>query len=279
MNLLNKRVGIEPYFAICGVVHEDTMHALVLCDFAKAVWGQANLSIPVIQSNIFYEWFNAILDILDTGGLMYAAAILYHIWTARNNAVWDAYLLMPKKIMMTAVSALQAWRAVHHSAERTAAPSLADTPLAAAEHHGAPLPGQSTRRCYVDASYHHSTNTAAVGAIILDGSGGYISAYTSTLPNCFSSLMTEAFACKKDLSWLKDRGENSVELHTDCLTVKQYLTTTACPDRTYIGYAIDSCRDLISTSHSCLVVFVPRLENYLAHALATSVISQSTAMY
>ncbi|XP_019185242.1 PREDICTED: uncharacterized protein LOC109180209 [Ipomoea nil] len=281
MNLRNKRVDIEPNCAMCGMINEDTMHALVTCDYAKAVWGQASLPIPVVQTNIFNEWFNIILDNLNTDGLVYAAAILYHIWRARNNAVWDAYMPMPKKTLRTTTITMQAWCAVHRGTECNATPSHTNAVTATPAVHPVPLhpPGQLTRRCYVDASYHHATNTASVGAVLLDGNGQYISAYVSSLPSCFSSLMAEAFTCKEALSWLKNRGEESLELLMDCLTVEQYLTTSAHTDRSYVGYAIDGCRNLINSLHSCLVVFVPRSKNYLAHALANSVISQTSAMY
>ncbi|XP_019177856.1 PREDICTED: uncharacterized protein LOC109173051 [Ipomoea nil] len=191
------------------------MHALVLCDFTNNIWGQSNLSIPIIQTNNFHEWFGAILDILDTDGLMYVAAILYHIWRARNKAVWDAYLPRPKKVLMTATSALHAWRTVHHMAVQHATSAPAEPPHATTAQLGAPPPGLPPRRCYVDANYHHPTNTASVGAILLDGNGGYISAYASSLPSYFSPLMAEAVACKEALSWLKNRGEHSIELYTD----------------------------------------------------------------
>ncbi|XP_019198919.1 PREDICTED: uncharacterized protein LOC109192681 [Ipomoea nil] len=159
-NLLIKRVDVDPTCAMCGIMQEDTMHSLVTCG--------------------------------------YATAILYHIWRARNGAVWDACLPLPGKLITMTVANMQAWRAVHCT---TAARMADDT--AAADTAGLPLPlppdaaaSTSTamvkaatarpRRCYVDARYHHSVNSATVGAILLDEDRSYVAAFSIPLPSCLS---------------------------------------------------------------------------------------------
>ncbi|XP_019155226.1 PREDICTED: uncharacterized protein LOC109152102 [Ipomoea nil] len=273
-NLLIKRVDVEPTCAMCGIIHEDTMHALVLCDYANNIWSQSNLPIP--DTNVFHELFSKILDFLDTDEIMYAAAILYHIWRARNNAVWDAYLPKPRGVLAAATAAMHAWRQIHHITESPATIAPTETLQAAAT---ITPPGRPPGRCLVDAGYHRSANTASVGAVLLEAYGGFISAFASSLLDCFSPFMAEAFTCKEALSWLRDRGERSIELYTDCLTFQQYLSSTTNPDRTYIGYAIDSCKTLLASFDSCSVKFIPRSENYLTHTLATSAFSQTAAMY
>ncbi|XP_019184966.1 PREDICTED: uncharacterized protein LOC109179943 [Ipomoea nil] len=98
------------------------------------------------------------------------------------------------------------------------------------------------RLCRTDAGFMHDTGKATVGAILLDMNGGYVSAFSAPLPDCFSPLIAEALACKEALSWLNDRGEQNIEVYTDCLTLQRYLTTPPTAFRSYVGYAIDSCR-------------------------------------
>ncbi|XP_019151012.1 PREDICTED: uncharacterized protein LOC109147810 [Ipomoea nil] len=240
-NLLIKRVEVDPMCAMCGINNEDTMHSLVCTD-----------------------------------GIIYAAAILYHIWRERNGAIWDACLPLSKKLLATAGATMRVWRQVHHTtADRAssdgnagaapAQPTILAAPLPSGAAHSAqpmhPAPSlppsvphataTRSRRCYVDAGYHHSSNSATVGAVLMDADGGYISAYNAPLPNCFSPLMAEAFACKETLSWLRAHGEQSIELYTDCQTLQSYLSSTGAPPRSYIGYAIDGCRACISTFNSC----------------------------
>ncbi|XP_019180227.1 PREDICTED: uncharacterized protein LOC109175419 [Ipomoea nil] len=313
-NLLIKRVDVDPMCAMCRIMSEDTMHSLVLCDYASSIWAQSNLPLPNIMTNIFHEWFSAIINVLDTNGIIYAAAILYHLWRARNGAVWDACLLRPKNVIAAATATMHAWQNVHgpttaqlpidhHAAVATlpipsTAATLPNRPSAAASRGHAPpprlaeqppntLPQHSEplntvvmpRKCYVDAGYHQGTNTATVGAVLLDATDHFISAFSAPILSCFSPLMVEAFACKEALSWLRARGEQSIQLYTDCQTLQCYLSAPDNPSRSYIGYAIDSCKIYMSAFNYCFVIFIPRLQNLLAHTLATSAFTLSTAMY
>ncbi|XP_019166655.1 PREDICTED: uncharacterized protein LOC109162407 [Ipomoea nil] len=225
-NFLIKRVDVDPSCAMCGVMQEDIMHSLVLCGYASSIWTQSNHPLPNIVTNVFHEWFSAILNVLDTNGIVYAAAILYHIWRARNGAVWDAYLLLPRKVVTAATATMHAWQRVHGTVtDRDAAGSSAT-----AEQPPTPLPVPAVtasvlaaiiqpRRCFVDARYYHDGNSAVMGVVLLDADGRYVTAYSALLPNCFSPLMTEAFACKEALSWLRGRGEQDVQIYTDCPTL------------------------------------------------------------
>ncbi|XP_019153861.1 PREDICTED: uncharacterized protein LOC109150406 [Ipomoea nil] len=243
-NLLIKRVDVDPHCAMCGILQEHTMHALVLCDFAKNTWEQSNLTIPNIDTNIFHVWFGELLNILDSDGILYAAAILYNIWRARNMAVWEAKLPRPITILRIAAAAKESWTRAHPPPVARAAPLPTEPPLAqenAELNHAEPHiveqhDGSPKRICYVDAGFLPETGQAAGGAVLVDTNGAYVSAHAGPLRNCTSPLMAEA------LSWLKDRGEQIVEIYTDCLMLHRYLTTPTVALRTYLGYAIDNCR-------------------------------------
>ncbi|XP_019164333.1 PREDICTED: uncharacterized protein LOC109160500 [Ipomoea nil] len=230
-NLLIKIVDVNPFCAMCGIFHEDTLHALVSCDFTKAIWDRSNLPIPNIVTNIFHIWFSELLNVLDSNGIIYAAAILYHIWRARNGTVWDACLQRPTKVLATATAAMQAWNNTRLGTVLRLPTGVVATAAMSHPPPGQPaapalLPtGQLPRVCRFDAGYHHATGKATVGAILLDVDGGYISAYSAPLPDCFSPLMAEAFACKEALSWLRGRGERNIKLYMDWQTLQHYLTS------------------------------------------------------
>ncbi|XP_019168815.1 PREDICTED: uncharacterized protein LOC109164722 [Ipomoea nil] len=306
-NLLIKRVEVDPRCAMCGLFQEDIMHALVLCDFAKNIWDKSNLTIPNIITNIFYVWFDELLNVLDSDGIFYAVVILYNIWRARNRVVWEATLPRPEAVLKIAAAAKLAWSRAHpqqHTALPTtllAAPnqSQENANLRAPVSTAAKPPGLPRRICRVDGGYLQETGQATLGVLLLDSDGGYlqetgqatlgvllldsdggyVSAFSGPLQGCSSPLMAEVLACKEALSWLKDRGEQNVEIFTDCLTLHHYLTTPTIVLRTYLGYAIDTCRLIASSFQSCSFYFIPRVQNHLAHALATTAYQQTTIMY
>ncbi|XP_019150982.1 PREDICTED: uncharacterized protein LOC109147778 [Ipomoea nil] len=254
-NLLSKRVDIDPTCAMCDLVHEDIVHSLITCDYTANIWAQSHLPIPNSVTNIFSDWFDDLLNILDDDGIIYAVALLYYIWRTRNGAVWEAHLPRPRKVIAMATSAMNAWKLVHTGTTSlttnmtpgrmtlgeqntqiqpgshglAAANSETHMPTStAASRRLLPTALQTTsnnlqlplgRHCYFDATYSNQTNRAGVGAVIIDGHGGYISAMSAPLIDCFSPLMAEAFACKEVLSWLRARGETSIQLFTDCLTL------------------------------------------------------------
>ncbi|XP_019198397.1 PREDICTED: uncharacterized protein LOC109192278 [Ipomoea nil] len=254
-NLLIKRVEIDPVCAMCGVANEDIMHTLVSY----------------------------------SDGIAYAAAIIYHVWRARNGAVWDACLPRPRRVLAAAQAEITAWRQAH-APRRDPSPVMPSTVAQPTAHgtgtgtaqHAAPnhTPTQPPpSKCYVNAGYRHTDNTATVGVVILGPGGQFVSAYSAPLPHCFSPLMAEAYAFKEALSWLRERGEQNMELYTDCQVLQTYLMTPQLLTRSYVGYAIDGCRNHLSTFNYCYVNFLPRSQNILAHSLATTAFQYDTAMY
>ncbi|XP_019200076.1 PREDICTED: uncharacterized protein LOC109193678 [Ipomoea nil] len=245
-----------------------------------------------------WYWYD---DQGDTNQIVHAAAILYHIWRARNGAVWDACLPRPRKVLALAKATILAWQRVHHTHHQVNHQAVVQchiTATAAAQQQrqhdtaGAQVTPEEAahevlrmettepvRKCYIDAGFMPASGKATVGAILLNEEGEYVSAFSAPLSNCLSPLMAETIACKEALSWLWNRGERSVCLLTDCLTLQQYLTSQVVTIRTYVGYAIDACRARITSFDYCSVNFIHRSENYLAHRLASSAFNSPTAMY
>ncbi|XP_019171157.1 PREDICTED: uncharacterized protein LOC109166713 [Ipomoea nil] len=173
-------------------------------------------------------------------------------------------------LLVTVAATVKAWEAIHHriptrQAARQSAPTsevvaaaptagnilptdavimpIAGRPPSPPRSHPALPRGTMTRprKCYIDASYHHGTNAATVGAVLLDADDRYVSAFSAPLIGCFSPLMAETFACKEALSWLRRRDEQFIQIHTDCQLLQSYLSGPPTTSRSYLRYAIDSC--------------------------------------
>jgi len=109
MNLNLKRVDVSPTCPMCGVENENTMHALFNCDFSKLVWHESSLHIPSIGTDLL-DWFVGALTVLSAGDLLLAVAVMYHLWKARNKAVWEYHLPRPGSVWRMARSAVDAWQ-------------------------------------------------------------------------------------------------------------------------------------------------------------------------
>ncbi|XP_019180287.1 PREDICTED: uncharacterized protein LOC109175483 [Ipomoea nil] len=109
-NLIIKRVEVDPTCQMCGLVHENVMHALVTCEYSRLVWNVSELPITNIITNSFPAWLTGALTILteEQSGLM--VAVLYHLWRSRNSAVWDGALPHPAAAWRRATVALSSFR-------------------------------------------------------------------------------------------------------------------------------------------------------------------------
>ncbi|XP_031105287.1 uncharacterized protein LOC116010152 [Ipomoea triloba] len=267
-NLILKRVDIDPACPMCGTLHENTMHSLLLCEFSTLVWHESSLHVPSVGGDDFCEWFDNALGMLTEDDLLIVVALLYYLWRARNTTLWEGSLPHPKAVWRSARVAVQAWRQVHPAAdEQPSAQAVTSLPV-----HNAEL------LCYVDAGFHQQTKAATVVAVLMQH-GSFVAAFNSRLSNCYSPLMAESLACKEALSWLKDRGVSSVHIFTDCSTLRSLLTATTISLFSYVSFSIDASRSIMASFIRCSVSLIPMSANRGAHALAAVAFSQSSALY
>ncbi|XP_031116501.1 uncharacterized protein LOC116020159 [Ipomoea triloba] len=218
----------------------------------------------------FSVWLSSLFMNFSEGDIRLAVAALYYTWRARNSAVWDGLLPLPRRVTQSAKVALQAWTAVHHNHAATAVHTSA---------HADPEQHQiTTPKCFFDASFMPNTLRSSFGAVLLSPNGVFMAACAGPLPDCLSPLMAEVEACKMALTWLSEKGLESVALLTDCSQLRSQLSQD-CPNRSYTGLTIQTCKALRASFHSCVVTLVPRLNNVIAHTLAKSVVSQTSILY
>ncbi|XP_031124165.1 uncharacterized protein LOC116026879 [Ipomoea triloba] len=268
-NLIIKRVDIDPTCPMCGVMHENIMHSLLLCEFSTLVWNESSLHVPSVGGDEFGVWFANAVSMLTEEDVLNVVAVLYHIWRARNKAVWEGSLPRPKSVWRAARAATAAWRQVHSA---TTHHHLAQTTTA-------PEGVAAAAQCFVDAAFLPQTKAAAMGAVLLTQDGVFTAAFNRRLPSCFSPLMAESLACKEALSWLKDRGLTSVHIFTDCSTLTSLLTTSSTSPFSHVGFSVDASKAIMSSFINCSVSLIPRTANRGAHVLATMALSQSISLF
>ncbi|XP_031111847.1 uncharacterized protein LOC116015822 [Ipomoea triloba] len=267
-NLILKRVEIDPTCPMCGTFHESIMHSLILCEFSRLVWHESSLHIPSVIGDEFLDWFENAITVLTNEDMFVTLAVLYHIWRARNHAVWDGYLPTPARVWREANAAAAAWRHVHGSQ----VPYQPQTTTL-------PIPGDGMPRCFFDADFRSQSRTATVGAVLLAPTGEFVASFNAQLPSCFSPLMAESLACKEVLSWLKDRGLPAVCILTDCSTLRDLLVSNTTGLFSYVDFSVEASKALMLSFESCSVSLIPRSHNRGAHALAAAAFSQVAPMY
>ncbi|XP_031127524.1 uncharacterized protein LOC116029616 [Ipomoea triloba] len=234
---------------------ESVSHVFICCAFAVNVWRISHIDIPDGARLSFSAWFEQILNTLDAKEIIKVAAILYAVWSARNSAVWEAKVPTPASVVALAGRAVHNWQLSQPAASPTGN-----------THEQLPFP-LSFSRCHVDVAYDSGLGKATAGVVLVRPNGEFVAAMSTPLPYCDSVIMAETVACKEALSWLKDRNEEAVVLLTECAVLCANLCSSL-EIMSYIGIATKECRRLMSSIVSCLVLYIPRSDNFLAHALA-----------
>ncbi|XP_031111762.1 uncharacterized protein LOC116015729 [Ipomoea triloba] len=274
-NLILKRVDIDPTCPMCGQSHESLMHTFILCEFSTLVWHASSILVHIIGGADFCEWFSNAMDSLSNEQLIAVVAVLYHLWKARNMAVWDGCLPSPRQLWNMANAAIRAWGDVHcRQSTSTAAAPRTETLAASSSTAGDP-----PYSCFFDAGYQASTRRATVGAILLSAQGTFLAAFNGPLHDCFSPLMAESVACKEVLSWIRDRGLTSVALHTDCTALQRLLSSEQSNLHSYVGFSLNASKAILSSFTHFSISVVPRSANQGAHSLASIAYSQAHSLF
>ncbi|XP_019180182.1 PREDICTED: uncharacterized protein LOC109175373 [Ipomoea nil] len=270
--LASRRVDVSLACLMCLDFNEDVMHCLIECQYACRVWNDSGLDIASVVGGSFVEWFQNAMSVLTMDNLIKFVAVLYHLWSARNSAVWEGSMWMPRKLWSCAKASLAAWAA-----------ALPRGPRTTQQHHSSAMqqhpPVTHGAVCYVDAAWSSLSRTASYGAVILDGAGAFVAATRGQLPFCENAIIAEALACKEALSWLKDRQVTEVTMFTDCSVLQAYLSRTGSQPRSYVGIVVHECQVAMAQFISCQFNFIPRRLNVIAHTLATMVTDQDIAMF
>ncbi|XP_019161408.1 PREDICTED: uncharacterized protein LOC109158044 [Ipomoea nil] len=242
-NLLIKRVDVDPICAMCGLINEDLEFYTIFGEPGTERYG---MHAYTCREELCYQlepWL-AVRDVTA------------HRTSQQPAALPAVTFAAP---LPSSPSAIGSTVTLPHSPTRQ-------------EHSAYP------KQCYVDAGYNADMKIATAGILLLDHIGRYVSAYCVPPQACFSPLMAETLACKEALSWLKQRGEQVVQIYTDCQTLRTNLESSIQP-RSYLGYVLDECRRLIATFNFVSVIFIPRSQNVMAHDLASDAFIYSTPMY
>ncbi|XP_019151915.1 PREDICTED: uncharacterized protein LOC109148635 [Ipomoea nil] len=193
------------------------------------VWNISGLPVTNIIAATFPEWIMGAMANLTEEQFATLVGVLYHLWNARNEAVWKRALPRPPTTWRRAATARLAYIQAHcpgsvHAAQPPA-PALQGRP-----------------RCFFDGGFRPQSGDAAYSVVLLHPDGSFKAATNGKLTRCFSPLMAEALACKEALSWLKERNELDVDMLTDCTQLRHHLRSSPTTILSYEGVVEDQCR-------------------------------------
>ncbi|XP_019183749.1 PREDICTED: uncharacterized protein LOC109178667 [Ipomoea nil] len=159
-NLINRRVELVNICPACGLEEENVMHILCSCSFATRVWGLSQLLIPSFDGRNFGQWTELLLGTSATYNSEAQGRIcglLYDIWTARNEAVWDGRLPVPFVVVQRFTARWASWIASEQHRNSTRVSHAPPGPVSALD---------DGVICRVDAGFHGPNHAPAFGFVV-----------------------------------------------------------------------------------------------------------------
>ena len=198
------------------------------------------------------------------------ALLLWQIWAARNDVIWNDAHHTSTTIGRTAVDAWQQWQEVHKQ----------PSPLVVQHGHNRvqgnnsvwEKPSEMWLKCNVDAAFHDRNHITSFGCCVRDSRRQFIRAQMKWQQANMTVLEGEAVTVFEALHFANANIWNRVISESNSSTLVQALSSSGHGDSEF--YAIVSSIIYQLSLHSNLEVkFVRRQANMVAHTLARAACS------
>ncbi|XP_073119607.1 uncharacterized protein [Henckelia pumila] len=269
--LRGRRIDVQEWCPFCNHDPESDIHVLVRCSFARNVWCLTSIGSLVNAATSFRDWWTFLSTNHSSSDIESAAMILWNIWNARNDVVWNGFSKSPTLVYQSAVEVHHQWLLANQSIGSSPSASLRQPNSSWTK------PPINFVKCNVDAAVFKDPPRMGYGCIIRDSSGVVIKAICGCFPGIFTSIMAEAMSIREALSWLKELNISNVIVESDALLVVNAFHSSAI-DVSGVGLLMEDCRFLASELLSCSLSFVYRSANQAAHRLARSARSLSDSV-
>nr|XP_016455041.1 PREDICTED: uncharacterized protein LOC107779186 [Nicotiana tabacum] len=269
-NLFSKKVLQSNICPACLQYAESIMHCLVMCTAAKLVWLKSSMGWRPVGAS-FMEWFTALVAAVTKEKLQEAIMLLWEIWNARNNLVWNGKTMRPETIILRASRFWKEWTSTRsdNNIYSVARPEFVVKWFP-------PDPG--TLKCNIDAFYEVNSGRAWAGMLIRDTHGNFVRGFSTLLGASHDAVIAEILTVREALSWLKMQHHRSpITIEMDCLLAKQALERSDSGN-SYFDIIVQDCKELMRDFTSISLYFVKRSAKQRAHMLARAASSMSDAM-
>lgn len=259
--LRERHVNVPPTCVFCPSDLEYSWHLFAGCPIAQRCWVASGMSAPRPEWDYVEDAFLDDCLNLSNGEASRRAVVLWTIWNLRNSKVWEAKNENPEVAVASSLRFLAAWRAAKEKGRLAVSSTSVQ---------GAAVwcgPAEGFLKCNVDAALFGPEKQFGVGAVVRDNQGQFLcscSAFEGGVP---SSSLAEAMALRHAMMRVFSRGMDRVVFEIDAQVVVRSIAA-ADEDLSDYGGVIQDIKELLQSHINCLVQFVPRIANGVAHLLA-----------
>jgi ribonuclease HI len=256
-NLAKKGVQIENLCPLCNSEPETIDHTFLHCQIARLTWFASQIGVHAPQSMPLNQWLLQGLTCEETMGAQLFCVLLWKIWGARNNLIFNSKPVNPIEVAQDAMSFVQELPSYHQARNPTSLQNDHVTELS--------LPS-APNVFYVDASCFSGTATGW-GMVVYNHLGHVVlSACRKDLID-IEPVLAEAMGVRWCLQQAITSNMMDIVIFSDAATVVNCINSNVSV--AVIELVIQDCKLLMEQLDRVVVTHVRRHLNSVAHGLAS----------
>jgi hypothetical protein len=266
--LWKRKVVDNPLCPLCGTEFESSIHAIWLCEAAKAVWSAcpARIQKCATGDSDFLTLFGLLSARLSLEDLQFFAMVAQRVWFRRNKYVFDGVFTPPRCLIKGASESLSDFRDASSLLLLNTQVQPPSLPVQWRK------PPQGFVKLNWDAALEKNQRLIGVGVVARHFEGKVIAAKCSSQRYISDSSVAEAFGARLCTEFGLFLGLRSVIFEGDALEVVQELNRVN-EDAGHLGNLIGDIRVLLRRFDCWSFAHVKREGNKVAHSLAKYAIS------
>lgn len=244
---------------------EYVIHLFFECAFAKAFWQHMGVQYDMSTVDNAPEWLLNQLHTETSENLIRIATVVWGVWWARNQRVWETKTVTPAVAMQWSARQVNDWKAAHNKAKQNQIHHLQQERLQYATRWEAPVTG--SLKINVDASVFEHSEEFSVGMIVRNHQGTFIRGKTMRFSGRVQALEAELVGILEAIRWSVEFQGNTICIESDSLCSVQAIRGQD-HNQLEAGLLIDQCRDFLRNREWVSLSFIKKQANRVAHLLA-----------
>ncbi|XP_060969090.1 uncharacterized protein LOC133036597 [Cannabis sativa] len=271
--LRSKRVHVSSLCLLCNREDETVFHIMVSCTFTKSCLDKVlGGSVGRGEAVVFGSWFDNVCKVQPMDRIERLAMLLWGVWRARNDLVWNNKALSVERVVNAAITYLDSWK--NAQLENRVVSPISGPITFGCEQWAKPCFGEIKVNC--DAAVFEDDNSFGLGWIAWDHNSLFIDALAVKTYGEPDPFLAEVIPLKEALSWVKGRWveggvPTSVVMESDSLLLVQVVQRKKLL-LSPVGLLVSDCVALMQSSllFPISISFVKRSGNQAANFLSRS---------
>ncbi|KAF7830619.1 Trimethylguanosine synthase [Senna tora] len=271
-SILNRRgINVPPHCPTCGHHEETISHIFMECPNSKLIWQHLNTTptttdfLPWLKQNALCDSSSSLNTPLGTNFIY----CLWHIWLSRNQLIFKNQNWPPNMILRKGLAAAAEF--FHLNPQHS---SLLNSNNIQIKWHP---PIANWWKLNTDGACSGNPGPFAIGGIIRDHNGSFISGYSSYI-GFGTALKAELWAISVGLRIALSLNCNFIHVESDSLLAVKFLKDNNIPDTHHLHNLLLSCRSSLQEFTEFSISHVYREGNQCADSLAKQALLNKTLM-